>query len=516
MKYPVVILVSFILLAAACEGTSTPPSTQMPASTTVVTAALADSTIVSDPERAAPVPGDFELVDDCFDGGIQALGTKCGYVTVPLDYDEPEAGTIRIATLFVDNGAGDKPPLMYFPGGPGASAIDQRLPFYGQEFDVLLMDERGVGASVPSLNCPEVDALFPQNLAVATVDRVTGTVYTSALKACRARLVGEGVDLDAFGSDRSALDIGVVHRALGFDEVDIWGVSGGTRLALTKLRDDPVGIRSLTLDSVVPLDVNIEEETLANAARSIDLMSQTCASQQECPDVVGDIVALLERLKSDFDANPVTVTVDLPTGSVEEALLDGDAVLLLTVDALYSRQLIPMIPSRLVSAAAGNVEGLIKLLERSLERPNFSDGMLLSVLCREEHPFNDPVEVAADAAEYPDLLGPWALDFDQDCAIWDVDAADPIENEPVSNPLDVPVLVFAGAFDPITPPAWSRLVAERLGGTYVEVPDGGHAVTYANSCTEQIFGGFLADPATPPDTSCADDLEPPTFSGFDG
>jgi pimeloyl-ACP methyl ester carboxylesterase len=511
MKHPAAILVSLVLLAAGCEGTSMTPSSQVVPESTVATIATTESTLDSVPP--GPAIGSFEPDDDCFDGGIQALGTKCGYVTVPLDYDEPEAGTIRIATLFVDNGAGSRAPLMYFPGGPGASAIDQRLPFYGQPFDVLLMDERGVGASEPSLNCPELDALFPQNLAEPTMDRVTGAVYTSALKACRARLVGEGVDLDAFGSDRSARDIGMVISALGFDEVDIWAVSGGTRLALTKLRDDPAGIRSLTLDSVVPVDVNIEEANTVNAARSIDLMAQECASQAECADRVGDVWTLLELLKSRFDAEPVTLTVDLPTGSTGEVLLDGDAVVLLTIEALYRRELIPTVPSRLTSAANGDLDGFARVLEMVMER-DFSEGMSLSVLCREEHPFNDPDKVAIVRGEAP-VLSAWTDNLKENCAVWSIEAAEPIENEPVANLLYIPVLVFAGAFDPITPPAWSQLVAERLGGTYVEVPDGGHAVAFANSCTEQIFDEFLADPTTPPDTSCVDDLEPPTFRGFD-
>jgi pimeloyl-ACP methyl ester carboxylesterase len=514
VKCPAVVFLLFLLLTAGCVSTSTAPSTRVIPDSTVTTVATTASTVGSGPVSSSPAVGDLEPVDDCFGDGIQALGTRCGYVTVPLDYDDPGAGTIRIATIFVDNGAGDRPPLMYFPGGPGASAVDLALAFYGQPFDVLLMDERGVGASEPSLNCTEVDALFLHNLTEPEMDRFTGSAHTSALKACRARIVGDGVDLDAFGSDRSARDIGVVSRALGFDEVDIWAVSGGARLALTKLRDDPVGIRSLILDSVVPVDVNIEETHTANAARSIDLMSQGCASQPECADRVGDVWTLLELLKSRFDAEPVTLTVNLPTGSTGEVLLDGDTVVLLTIEALYRRELIPTVPSRLTSAANGDLDGLARVLETAMER-DFSEGMFLSVLCREEHPFNDPDTVAIARSETP-VLAAWTDNLKENCAVWNIGAAGPIENEPVANPLDIPMLVFAGAFDPVTPPAWSRLVAARLGGTYVEVPDGGHAVALANTCTTQIFLSFLADPATPPDTACVDGLEPPMFRGFNG
>lgn len=519
MKRSAVVLVTFILLAAGCESTSTAPSTQAAPESTVTTATETDSTPAPQPEPSTPVPGKFEPSDDCFGGGIQALGTTCGYVTVPLDYDDPEAGTIQIATLFVDNGASDRPPVMYFPGGPGASAVDGSVGFYDAPFDVLLMDERGVGASEPSLNCPELDALFPKNLTEPILERRTGDAYMAALEACRVRLVDEGVDLDAFGSDRSARDIGVVHRSLGFDDVDIWGVSGGTRLALTKLRDDPDGMRSLTLDSVVPVDVNLFENTILNASRSIDFISDICASQPACVDGVGDFLLLFERLRAELDADPITVRIDLPSGSSADTVIDGDALVDLVFTSLHDRRLIPTIPATLAAAADGSTEGLERMKEHGLAWPNFSEGMFLSVLCREEFPFNDSAEIIADRVQGNaalEVLAAVVPPQEGECDLWNVDAAEPIENEPVANPLDIPVLVFAGAFDPITPPAWSRLVAERLGGTYVEVPDGGHAVATANSCTAQIFGSFLADPETPPDTACVDGLEPPTFRGFDG
>ena len=60
------------------------------------------------------------------------------------------------------------------------------------------------------------------------------------------------------------------------------------------------------------------------------------------------------------------------------------------------------------------------------------------------------------------------------CQEWDSGQAGPIENEPVVS--DVPTLLLAGEFDPITPPAWARQAAETLtNGTSSSTPVWGTA-----------------------------------------
>ena len=107
------------------------------------------------PERPpAPIP----VLDwvDCGDG------FECATAEVPLDHDRPRGDTIelalirrpapdpaqRIGTLFVN------------PGGPGGSGLDFLRNTAPEEafaalagFDVVSWDPRGVGASVPAVDC---------------------------------------------------------------------------------------------------------------------------------------------------------------------------------------------------------------------------------------------------------------------------------------------------------------------------------------------------------------------------
>ena len=75
---------------------------------------------------------------------------------------------------------------------------------------------------------------------------------------------------------------------------------------------------------------------------------------------------------------------------------------------------------------------------------------------------------------------------------------------------DSPTLVLAGRFDPITPPAWSRAVADAIEGSiYVELADHGHGMSTA--CPIGIREAFLDDAAAPVDTSCVDEITGPSF-----
>jgi pimeloyl-ACP methyl ester carboxylesterase len=88
--------------------------------------------------------------------------------------------------------------------------------------------------------------------------------------------------------------------------------------------------------------------------------------------------------------------------------------------------------------------------------------------------------------------------------------APPEFNEPVVS--DVPALVLADEYDPITPPADSRAAAETLSSsTFVEFPGLGHGAVFSAPCPEAVYKSFLADPSAP-DTSCVAGMGPPAWT----
>ena len=89
-------------------------------------------------------------------------------------------------------------------------------------------------------------------------------------------------------------------------------------------------------------------------------------------------------------------------------------------------------------------------------------------------------------------------------------------NDPVRS--DIPTLVLAGEYDPVTPPEQSKHAAESLShSTFVKFPGLGHGAVFASpECPEIIFRAFLADPTTKVDTSCVASMGPPNWVGPPG
>ena len=103
-----------------------------------------------------------------------------------------------------------------------------------------------------------------------------GSVRNTMARGCH-RLIREGANFDVYDSAASAADLEDLRRALGYEEWNLLGISYGTRLALTTMRDHPQGLRSVVLDSAYPPQVNIVTETPANLARAMETFFNACA-----------------------------------------------------------------------------------------------------------------------------------------------------------------------------------------------------------------------------------------------
>ena len=143
--------------------------------------------------------------------------------------------------------------------------------------------------------------------------------------------------------------------------------------------------------------------------------------------------------------------------------------------------------------------------------------MQFSVQCGEEVQFSSPGEFAAAAQAYPETqnlfdsspnLGEPIFTI---CEIWGAKEADPIENESVSN--DIPRLVLAGEYDPITSPAWGEMVAENLSsGFYCELPGVGHGASITGEeCPLSIALAFPDKSTIQPDGSRVAEMSGPDF-----
>ncbi len=202
----------------------------------------------------------FETVD-CTLFNIQGDNkTDCGYLFVPEDRTQPNSPLVQLAVAIVRSSSPNPAPdpVVFLQGGPGAHSLDMlaglntiynNSPFYDilSQRDLILFDQRGVGYSLPSLNCPEVDDQTYQDLSLNLSREEAQLHSVHSYQACHDRLVQDGKNLEAFTSAASAADVNDLLLALEYEKWNLLGVSYGTRLALTVMRDFPEGVRSVIL-----------------------------------------------------------------------------------------------------------------------------------------------------------------------------------------------------------------------------------------------------------------------------
>jgi pimeloyl-ACP methyl ester carboxylesterase len=449
------------------------------------------------------------------DDVVEGVNVDCGYLIVPEDRSSVSSPDIELAFAILYTPTDDvKPdPIIYLAGGPGSNAVGELDTWLGlpylQDRDLILFDQRGTGYSLPSLNCPEVEE-----------------GAENATQECHDRLISEGINLQAYNSAENAADVADLRIALGYDEWNLYGISYGTRLALTIMRDDPEGVRSVVIDSVYPPEINSWEEYGQNTAAVFDRLFQACAADSDCNDAYPDLESIFYRSVEALNAEPVEYTgIDPDTGEDVDSSLSGDDLIDRVFQVLYSSENIPFLPWVIYQVADGNYAALDDLESGALLEPGYrqsdeedvsdSEGMNLSVECQEEVGFLDEATALANvpaqpAPLYQNSIAAIQATFD-DCQIWDVALADPIETHPVVS--DIPTLVATGEFDPITPAKWAESAASYLPNSYfVLFPAGGHSVIDMNTCSQEIMQTFLDDPTQEPDESCVAELGEPLWA----
>ncbi len=488
----------------------------------VMAAVLAGAAVgsVSTAQAQTPPAGTLRSAACPFDGlelGPLSLtpeddGFECGYVTVPELHAEPDGPTIEIPVAIRRSDTPGAAPLFLAQGGPGGSAFEVfSLLTAGSAAttgrDIVIFNQRGTSYASPDLSCTESFDAVTQLLEAD--DDEAERLAMAAVVECRERLVSDGVNLSAFNSVENAADIPVLAGALGYDRIDFYGVSYGTLLGLHLLRDHPEILRSVTLDAVVPTQLNFVPEVAATENRVWGEVFAFCASDPVCstdyPDLEARLFALVERL----DADPLVVEVaDSDTGASAEASLTGGVMLDLLFQLMYSPGNYAFVPRIIADLEAGDATALEFVWPLIAYDRTFAEGMYYSVICAEDADFT-PGDINLDGVRpaFAEGAEDELAAFLEVCEVWDVDELDDFVDTPVTS--DVPTLVLSGRFDPITPPAYAEQAAATLtNATVVVHPYGAHGVAFDNPCIDQVMASFLADPESIVDTSCVGAIEP--------
>ncbi|MEM7798609.1 MAG: alpha/beta fold hydrolase [Chloroflexota bacterium] len=465
------------------------------------------------------VPGDcpFPLPD-------HPSAIECGTIEVPearANADNGRTITLSVAVFRSVARGALADPIIYLDGGPGGNTLEvvqftysNLIAPYVTERDFIIFDQRGIGYSEPSLDCPEILDLTLESLNGQFSEEEELDLYLLAIDDCRSRLASEGVNLRAFNSAESAADVEDIRRALGYESLNLYGISYGTRLAQTIMRDYPDHIRSVILDSPVPIEGDLQAETPIHISQALAKFFKGCAEDEACgvayPELENRFYALVDTLNEAPITFPITYIL---TGNRYDVVFSGEDFIDMLFQSLYSDEIFPLMPAVISQVEEGSYDQLSLVFTNFLINNEFiSYGMYYSVNCQEEFAFSDRVAVEQNSQADPlliDYLDSWETTFDT-CDVWDVGEANTIENEPVVS--DIPTLILAGEYDPITPIGWGLQIEGNLGrDTFVPFPSVGHGVTTSDPCGAEIALSFLFEPALTPDMSCTQDVGDPAF-----
>ncbi|MDO6718525.1 alpha/beta fold hydrolase [Psychrosphaera sp. 1_MG-2023] len=459
---------------------------------------------------AAPSDATLTLVD-CFVPKIKSKA-KCGTLDVAEDRSKPMSETnkvvLNIVLLPKFKEESKEYPLMFLAGGPGqaatelAPAIDRFLSDTRQQHDILFIDQRGTGKSNP-LSCDDdlIDALALDDSAISIQKDVE-----KCLKEMPPR------HLPSYNTYDSIKDFEAVREALGFDKVHLLGGSYGTRAGFAYLKLFPQSIETAILDSNAPMELVIGMFG-KTSERAFDMLLADCSTNEKCqtafPNLKQDYLSLVAQL----DKGPIKHKTFHPaTGKPVEAILSKNKVTEAMRSTLYdlgSRQMLPYMINR---AANGDLRFLTAFIGRTVDSERSAGGMYpgltMNILCNEDIPRGKTEAFDADADNYFNgKLG--HSNFTDVCQYWPKWPAPVDFAEPVT--ADVPVLLFSGSYDPVTPPAYGEMALKNLpNAKHVEIKNGAH-VASIRQCTSLISAFISVGKFDDLDYSCADKSVPMMF-----
>lgn len=455
------------------------------------------------PALSADAPVGTGEVTECAVGEL-AEGVRCGVFRVRENRAAARGRTLDLHFVVVaatDSAARTEDPLVFFFGGPGAPTtyaapnLAESMAEIRRSRDLLLVDLRGIGRS-GGLGC---DVPYPGGF-----ESRFGSIFAADhLAACRDTL-SRRADLRLYTTPLSVDDVEELRRWLGYDAVNLFGGSYGSRVTQVYMRRHPEAVRTAVMNGVTPVSEPGYVRTSPNLQRALDGLVRECRRQPACAEAYPDLEGQLDRAFGHFRDGPVPVDVNGRRVPFHAADL-GYALRGL----LYNQS--SDVPFRIAQAARGEFR---ELAEYYVQRTDWVSGTgiaagnHLSVLCAED--IGPVTDADVDrAAEGTFLRGHVIRSYRAACDVWPEARLPEGFFEPVRS--DVPTLLVSGERDPVTPPAGAEMVARGLEHhLHVVVPNGGHGVM--DACIIGMMARLVEEGELEGlDTSCVSEAPPTEF-----
>tara|TARA_R110002167_G_scaffold366213_1_gene593777 strand:+ start:4220 stop:5623 length:1404 start_codon:yes stop_codon:yes gene_type:complete len=431
-----------------------------------------------------------------------------GILEVPENRQNPDSKTLKLVYKVLKAKKADslKAPIVYLQGGPGGATLIMEEFWENHALrndrDIVLMDQRGTGAS--EANCIEIgNAMFAisrQDLDNEGEIRALNAV----LSECKETMKQDGVDLAGYTSKENAADFEDLRKALGYEKWNLFGVSYGSRLGLTIMRDFPNGVRSAVLAGILAPETDFINDYFQNFENSLLTVLERCEKNEDCnnryPNSKERLLKALKKLQSDplhfdYDGKPFVLNPQ-----------DAFLVLFLSLYDRHSMGNIPLLIEALENGETKPLVNAIKGIEYLYTVINWP--INYSVTTYEELPFYDELTMVESlerseiAVNLPLLSSDLGIELLNN---WHSHRASELENQAVVS--EIPTLMASGGLDHVTPISNATEALKHLKNGYELIfSDEGHSLY--NPCFFQITEDFLNNPFHKPDLGCSSIRKP--------
>lgn len=441
-----------------------------------------------------------------------AIGAECGSYLTPENPAQPAGRKIELFVARVPAISFKKKPdpLFLIAGGPGTSAVDLYTSSAGpfdrirRDRDIILLDQRGTGRS-NRLDCDYGD----RNL----FERVEDLEVAAESAKCRDEL-SKRADLRQYTTSVAVRDLDNVRRALGYDAINLFGNSYGTRVAQHYARRYPQSTRALILDGVVNPEVILGPAIAIDAERALERILQRCMGDAPCSKAFDDPMADYRALRNRLAAKPEPTQVsDAATGRPIHFDFSTRHLSAVLRFASYNDDQAALLPLSLHMATHESnftpLASQFRVFAQSLEAA-FAYGMHNSVACSEDTPLIDSGKLDLDALNATHMGAEQVQQLIEGCKNWPRGVVDEDLHAPLSS--KAAALLLSGADDPVTPPEYAALAQRAFADSkHVIIAGHGHG-QYGAPCVDRIMANFInAGSAKDLDASCTQKLKPMPF-----
>jgi len=266
-----------------------------------------------------------------------------GTLVVPENRNDNQS---RLITLPIKkfHSFGDDPrePVFFLNGGPGLSNINGiTLDYLLEAHDVVLVGYRGVDGEVSLANQEIPQGMIGQGdpFSQANVEKL-GRAAHNAYK----RFESEGIDLNGYNMIEVIDDFEDARIGLGYEKINLFGVSYGTRVAYLYGLRHPSSINRTIIKAVNPPGGFVwQPEQIDALFRDVaDQWNNDPTCKEQSPDILATITSVLDGLPTSW--NGISV--------------DPSKVKLMTFMMSYTQKGIAQVLEAFVSAEKGDLSGL--------------------------------------------------------------------------------------------------------------------------------------------------------------